>query len=135
MDNDTISRQAALNELTLMTEKHKGDTFSGELLHWTGIKTMIENLPSVSLNRKQDGGKMTKIVVHAVLVAVIYQNLTGILTTIIIRIIARTAGRKWRMERICLTEDFGLCRGKEKYQQRRNAHERGFPPAAASRFA
>lgn len=52
MDNDTISRQAALNELTLMTEKHKGDTFSGELLHWTGIKTMIENLPSVQPEQK-----------------------------------------------------------------------------------
>lgn len=49
---DCISRQAALNELTLMTEKHKGDTFSGELLHWTGIKTMIENLPSVQPEQK-----------------------------------------------------------------------------------
>lgn len=43
---DFISRQGALDELACMTEKHEGDTFGGDLLHWTGIKTMIENLPA-----------------------------------------------------------------------------------------
>ena len=54
---DCISRQAALDELACMTEKHEGDTFGGDLLHWTGIKTMIENLPAAQPEQKKSKRK------------------------------------------------------------------------------
>lgn len=44
---DLISRQAAINELMKMRSEHKGDTFHGDLLHWTGMKAMLEDLPPV----------------------------------------------------------------------------------------
>lgn len=47
MSDDLISRQAAIDELLQMVEKHKDDRFRGELLHYTGVKAMIECLPTV----------------------------------------------------------------------------------------
>ena len=50
LDNENgelISRQAAIDELIAFKEAHKADRFTGDFLHWTGIKAMIEELPSV----------------------------------------------------------------------------------------
>lgn len=47
MNDDLISRQAAIDELLQMVLSHKGERFNGELLHWTGVKAMLECLPSV----------------------------------------------------------------------------------------
>lgn len=47
-NNDLISRAAAIDELKKMVEHHSvHDAFRGELLHYTGIKAMLECLPAV----------------------------------------------------------------------------------------
>ena len=48
IDTDSVSRKALLDELNEMVEQHKDDQFGGQLLHWTGIKAMIECAPSVN---------------------------------------------------------------------------------------
>ena len=44
---DLISRAAAIEEMMQMVETHKHEIFRGELLHYTGIKAMIEALPNI----------------------------------------------------------------------------------------
>ena len=53
--SDLISRQAAIDELMEMIEQHENDQFNGRLLHWTGIKAMLEGLPSVEPHYDLDG--------------------------------------------------------------------------------
>ena len=48
---DCVERQKAIDELIAFKEAHKADRFTGDFLHWTGIKAMIENLPSVQPER------------------------------------------------------------------------------------
>ena len=43
---DMISRQAAISELMEWVDEHKDNSFGGCLFHWTGIKAMLECLPS-----------------------------------------------------------------------------------------
>ena len=45
-NNDLISRQVAIDALKEMTENTLGQ-FRGQLLHWTGVKAMLEDLPAV----------------------------------------------------------------------------------------
>ena len=45
-NNDLISRQAAIEALKEMVENTLGQ-FRGQLLHWTGVKAMLEELPAV----------------------------------------------------------------------------------------
>lgn len=44
--DDLISRQAAIEELERMVKTHEHDRFGGELFHWTGVKAMLDLLPS-----------------------------------------------------------------------------------------
>ena len=46
-DNDMISRAAAIAEVMQMVELHRHEIFRGELLHYTGVKAMLEALPAV----------------------------------------------------------------------------------------
>lgn len=46
MDN-LISRAAAIAELMQMVKAHEHEIFRGELLHYTGIKAMLEAQPAV----------------------------------------------------------------------------------------
>lgn len=46
---DLISRAAAIAEVMQMVELHRHEIFRGELLHYTGIKAMIEALPAVDV--------------------------------------------------------------------------------------
>ena len=43
---DLIERQAAISELMKWVDEHKDGSFGGCLFHWTGIKAMLECLPS-----------------------------------------------------------------------------------------
>ena len=45
--DDLISRAAAIGELMQMVEQHQNDSFGGVLLHYTGVKAMLECLPAV----------------------------------------------------------------------------------------
>lgn len=45
-DGDTISRQAALDALMSLLKQHECDPMP-DLLHWTGVKAILEMLPSV----------------------------------------------------------------------------------------
>ena len=47
MMDDLISRQAAIDALMTFKDAHKADRYTGDFLHWTGVRAMIENLPSV----------------------------------------------------------------------------------------
>lgn len=51
--DDLISRQNAIDALMEVREAHKADKYTGDLLHWTGIKAMLENLPSAEPERKK----------------------------------------------------------------------------------
>lgn len=45
--NDLISRERAISELVnMVTDHYKDEPFHGLMLHWTGIKAMLEALPS-----------------------------------------------------------------------------------------
>lgn len=44
---DLISRAAAIAELMQMVKAHEHEIFRGELLHYTGIKAMLEAQPAV----------------------------------------------------------------------------------------
>lgn len=44
--SDLISRERAISELMHMVSDHGDDIYHGELLHWTGVKAMLEALPS-----------------------------------------------------------------------------------------
>ena len=44
---DLISRAAAIDEIMQMVKRHEHEIFRGELLHYTGIKAMLESLPAV----------------------------------------------------------------------------------------
>lgn len=44
--SDLIDRQVAIDELMAFKEAHKADRFTGDFLHWTGVRAMLENLPS-----------------------------------------------------------------------------------------
>lgn len=43
--DDLISRQAAIDELMCLIKQHECDLMP-DLLHWTGVKAMLESLPS-----------------------------------------------------------------------------------------
>ena len=45
--DDLISRAAAIAEMMQMVKAHEHEIFRGELLHYTGIKAMLECLPAV----------------------------------------------------------------------------------------
>lgn len=45
--DDLISRAAAIAELMQMVKAHEHEVFRGELLHYTGIKAMLEAQPDV----------------------------------------------------------------------------------------
>lgn len=45
--DDLISRAAAISEVMRTVDAHKHEIFHGELLHYTGIKAMLEALPAV----------------------------------------------------------------------------------------
>ena len=47
VNKNLISREAAIAEVMQMVEQHRHEIFRGELLHYTGIKAMIEALPAV----------------------------------------------------------------------------------------
>lgn len=42
---DLIDRQAAIDELMCLVKQHECDLMP-DLLHWTGVKAMLESLPS-----------------------------------------------------------------------------------------
>lgn len=44
---DLISRSTAIAELMQMVKAHEHEIFRGELLHYTGIKAMLEAQPTV----------------------------------------------------------------------------------------
>jgi hypothetical protein len=44
---DLISREAAISEVIQTVEQHKHEVYRGELLHYTGIKAILEALPAV----------------------------------------------------------------------------------------
>lgn len=45
--SDLISRERAISELVnMVTDHYKDEPFHGLMLHWTGIKAMLEALPS-----------------------------------------------------------------------------------------
>lgn len=44
---DLISRAAAIAEVMQMVKAHEHEIFRGELLHYTGIKSMLELQPAV----------------------------------------------------------------------------------------
>ena len=50
--SDLIDRQKAIDALIALHEAHKADQFTGDLLHWTGIKAMLENIPSAEPEHK-----------------------------------------------------------------------------------
>ena len=54
MNDSLISRQAAISELMEWVEKEKNRPWSpfNGLFHWTGIKAMLECLPSAQPDRK-----------------------------------------------------------------------------------
>ena len=52
--SDLISRQAAIEELERMVKMHEHDRFGGELFHWTGVKAMLDLLPSEQPERLTD---------------------------------------------------------------------------------
>ena len=45
--DDLISRAAAIAEVMLMVKAHEHEIFRGEMLHYTGIKAMLEAQPAV----------------------------------------------------------------------------------------
>jgi ribosomal protein S27AE len=44
--SDLIRREDVIDELMALRDAHKADQFTGDLLHWTGIKAMLESIPS-----------------------------------------------------------------------------------------
>ena len=51
--SDLISRQEAIDVLMQLHDAHKADQYTGDLLHWTGIKAMLECIPSAEPERKK----------------------------------------------------------------------------------
>ena len=51
--DDHINRQAAIAELMQIVEDHRGDRFNGELLHYTGLKAMLECLPAADVRENK----------------------------------------------------------------------------------
>ena len=45
--DDLIQRAEAIDEVMQMVERHRHEIFRGELLHYTGVKAMLEALPAV----------------------------------------------------------------------------------------
>ena len=45
--SDLISRQAAIDEVMNMVNRHKSDEFGGALIHYTGVNAVLNCLPSV----------------------------------------------------------------------------------------
>lgn len=50
--SDLIRREDVIDELMALRDAHKADQFTGNLLHWTGIKAMLESIPSAEPERK-----------------------------------------------------------------------------------
>ena len=50
--SDLIRREDVIDELMALRDAHKADQFTGDLLHWTGIKAMLESIPSAEPERK-----------------------------------------------------------------------------------
>lgn len=46
---ECIYREEALSELYLLMAEHEDDQFEGKLLHWTGIKAILERLPAADV--------------------------------------------------------------------------------------
>ena len=50
--SDLIRREDVIDGLMALRDAHKADQFTGDLLHWTGIKAMLESIPSAEPERK-----------------------------------------------------------------------------------
>ena len=61
---ECIYREEALSELYLLMAEHEDDQFEGKLLHWTGIKAILERLPAADVVERKTGtwlmDKMTR---------------------------------------------------------------------------
>lgn len=51
--SDLIRREDVIDELMALRDAHKADQFAGDLLHWTGIKAMLESIPSAEPERRK----------------------------------------------------------------------------------
>lgn len=51
MSDDTIYRQAAIDALMCLVKQHECDLMP-DLLHWTGVKAMLESLPAAQRKGK-----------------------------------------------------------------------------------
>lgn len=56
MNDDTISRRAAIDGLMCLVKQNECDLMP-DLLHWTGVKAMLESLPSAQPDHNADISK------------------------------------------------------------------------------